>query len=226
MLLFSHFLINLSFSYCVYIIHPHGYLTVFFCFVFLNSPFILLFSSLLSRHWLEHPLCPAGPALCLLALQIQDGKTSAGHLGAAVGLLLLSLGWVSVFAHGVSCKRAKKAWRISFKSNYSHNKEVRPLSCTHAGLCLLEQSIFAFYVIFGHWFVFISGWQSFVFTCLVIPSHSHSRCPLHCAANLHVLHRLLAYCCHVHRVAHCWLEHPETRQETEDISKQSLLSNS
>lgn len=46
----------------------------------------------ISRHRLQHPLRPAGRALGIVALQIQDGKTSAGHLCAAVGHQLLGLG--------------------------------------------------------------------------------------------------------------------------------------
>lgn len=46
---------------------------------------------------------------------------------------------------------------------------------------------------------------------------------LHRAAHLHVLDRLLAYCCHLHHMAHRWLEHPEKRQVIKDVNQHSLL---
>lgn len=57
-----------------------------------NKCIMFEFHHPVSRHRLQHPLCPAGPVRGFLALQIQDGKTSAGHLGAAVGHQLLSHG--------------------------------------------------------------------------------------------------------------------------------------
>lgn len=46
----------------------------------------------ISRNRLQHPLSPAGLARGIVALQIQDGKASAGHFCPAVGNYLLSHG--------------------------------------------------------------------------------------------------------------------------------------
>lgn len=47
---------------------------------------------MMPRNRLQHPLGPAGLALGIVALQVQDGEASAGHFGSAVGDFLLSLG--------------------------------------------------------------------------------------------------------------------------------------
>lgn len=66
-----------------------GYLCMIHVYAYVPHP-----ACLVSRHWLQYPLRPTGRTISVLALQVQDEKTSAGHLCAAVGAHLLSHGYV------------------------------------------------------------------------------------------------------------------------------------
>lgn len=137
-----------------------------------------------SRNWLQHPLCPAGFAPGTVALQIQDGKTSSSHFCSAVGCHFLSYGWVRVWA--------SERWYAFYLSCQKRKKTFK----THSLISVISRP--------GLWAALVSCPWWIIMSCC--------RCCLHFVAHLHVLDRLLAYCCHLHCLAHHWLEHSKKRQ--------------